>query len=80
VLCEGLVHSDGALAVARRVQETATTTIHDGAPVGLSVGVAVTDGRNVDPDGLIAAADDAMYLAKELRAGSPILQSQPTIS
>jgi PleD family two-component response regulator len=39
----------------------------------LSVGVAYTASAHTSPDQLVAAADAAMYRAKEARAGLPVL-------
>jgi diguanylate cyclase (GGDEF)-like protein/PAS domain S-box-containing protein len=76
VLCEGLARADDALAIAHRVQDTARSSPLEGAPVGLSIGVAAADRPGTDPHVLIAAADDAMYVAKELKPGTPIVHGR----
>ncbi|AEV84541.1 adrA [Actinoplanes sp. SE50] len=48
--------------IERRLGELSAT---DGTPVGASVGVA--GGLSMDPNDLLAAADEAMYLAKQAR-------------
>jgi diguanylate cyclase (GGDEF)-like protein/PAS domain S-box-containing protein len=80
VLVEDLQHEEDALALAERLVAAAGGTYSvDGLStvVTLSVGVTVGDGVS-DPDGLLAAADAALYEAKR-RGRDRIEVSDPTL-
>jgi len=73
VLLERVAGSGEALAVARRVVEALAQSIPlDGlrtAQVGASVGVALSQGSDVEPDALLNEADIAAYRAKAAGRG-----------
>jgi diguanylate cyclase (GGDEF)-like protein/PAS domain S-box-containing protein len=71
VLCEGLRTSDEAVGIALRIAQAAREGYL--GRLDLSIGVA-TAGAGDSPADVIHAADDAMYLAKELRIPTPILR------
>jgi diguanylate cyclase (GGDEF)-like protein len=56
---------DAAVEVAERIRATLASRIFEGRRVTLSVGVAEYPTHGDDGDGLIAAADDALYRAKD---------------
>lgn len=68
VLLASVVEGPRAVAVATRlVEELSRPIIVDGVAhrIGVSVGVALCDRPGIDAEALIAAADTAMYRAKE---------------
>jgi len=56
---------DAAVEVAERIRATLASRIFEGRRVTLSVGVAEYPTHGADGDRLIAAADDALYRAKD---------------
>jgi diguanylate cyclase (GGDEF)-like protein len=56
---------DAAVEVAERIRSTLASRIFEGRRVTLSVGVAEFPGHGDDGERLVAAADDALYRAKE---------------
>lgn len=74
VLCEDLRDADEALAIAHRIQDAARVE-GNGNSLPLSVGVAVADGADGDIESVIGAADIAMYRAKNLGTGQPVLHA-----
>jgi diguanylate cyclase (GGDEF)-like protein/PAS domain S-box-containing protein len=80
VLCEDLDDERSGCTVAERIRSAFIAPINvDGGAwhVGVTVGVATSEGLPDDAEGLLEAADDAMYKAKPLRhlaipgAGNP---------
>jgi predicted signal transduction protein with EAL and GGDEF domain len=69
VLCEGLRSPRDAVAIATRLVESLRDPVPlaDGgfAPMSVSVGVAVSNGPDDQPESLLRDADAAMYRAKE---------------
>jgi diguanylate cyclase (GGDEF)-like protein/PAS domain S-box-containing protein len=70
VLCEDLRSTAEATLIARRIHHTARVCTSADGPVGLSVGLAIADGSELDPLRIIDLADQAMYQAKHLRAAA----------
>lgn len=67
VLCRGLSRLDEATAIADRILEAVGQPVQLGdvvVDIDASVGIAVTDAPKVDGDGLLDAADRALYRAK----------------
>lgn len=58
------IEAKGAFAVAERIRRQVETVQWQGVSVTVSVGVASYPEHGVDMDGLIKAADDALYVAK----------------
>jgi diguanylate cyclase (GGDEF)-like protein len=56
---------DAAVEVAERIRATLASRIFEGRRVTLSIGVAEFPTHGADGDRLIAAADDALYRAKD---------------
>jgi diguanylate cyclase (GGDEF)-like protein len=77
VVCEDVAGSAEALAVAERVTaafEAPVAVGGGGAPIGLSIGVALSSfDRPMDPALLLAEADAAMYAAKQRKNHSAVL-------
>jgi diguanylate cyclase (GGDEF)-like protein len=75
IVCPGIADSESAFRLSCRYSEV----VGDRWPSGLraepmlSVGVAYTASGQISPDQLVAAADAAMYRAKDARAGVPVL-------
>jgi diguanylate cyclase (GGDEF)-like protein/PAS domain S-box-containing protein len=68
VLCADLVHHRDAVAVAERMRTVVSGPLPVGESeifVGVSAGIALSDGDAADPGALIRDADAAMYRAKE---------------
>jgi len=68
VLCEDLVSQHDAIAIAERVDEAVSGpfVIDDTEVfVGVSIGIALPDDTDADPETLIRDADAAMYRAKD---------------
>ncbi len=58
------IEAKGAFAVAERIRRQVETVRWQGLGVTVSVGVSSYPEHGVDMDGLIKAADDALYIAK----------------
>ncbi len=58
------VETKGAVAVAERIRRQVEASRWEGPAVTVSIGVASYPEHGVDMDGLIKAADDALYIAK----------------
>lgn len=58
------IEARGATTVAERLRSEIEKTSRDGMKATVSIGVASYPEHGVDPDGLIKAADDALYVAK----------------
>ncbi len=58
------IETTGAVAVAERIRRQVETGQWQGLAVTVSIGVASYPEHGVDMDGLIKAADDALYIAK----------------
>ncbi len=75
IVCPGIADADTALRLSCRFSEV----MGDRWPIGLraepmlSVGVAFTASGNISPDQLVAAADAAMYRAKDAHTAVPVL-------
>jgi diguanylate cyclase (GGDEF)-like protein/PAS domain S-box-containing protein len=82
VLLEGLSHSSEALEVAERIQESLREPFQlDGkeATSSVSIGIAYSDCGKTDADGILGAADSAMYQAKsEGKARCVVFRSENT--
>jgi diguanylate cyclase (GGDEF)-like protein len=80
IVCQDVVSEEQAVAIAERVAE-ATREVIDVGTVRInlraSIGVVWTNG-GMDSDGLVAAADAAMYDSKREGLGRPIL-TQPVM-
>lgn len=77
LLVDGIHRPDEALHIAERlVRLSREPLVVEGRElsVGVSIGIALVDGSTDDPARIIAAADQAMYLAK--RQGGPALSPQ----
>jgi diguanylate cyclase (GGDEF)-like protein/PAS domain S-box-containing protein len=75
IVCPGIADAETAFRLSCRYSEVVDDRWPSGlraAPM-LSVGVAYTASAHTSPDQLVAAADAAMYRAKEARAGLPVL-------
>ncbi|MEI2785868.1 MAG: EAL domain-containing protein [Candidatus Nanopelagicales bacterium] len=75
VVCENLIQDDDAHVIADRLVDIIAKPFDIGddvAFVDASVGIATTDGHNIDPDRLLRDADVALYEAKE-HPGSAIV-------
>ncbi|WP_396230804.1 diguanylate cyclase domain-containing protein [Frankia sp. EI5c] len=80
VVVLGEVDRDQATAVAHRLHEAVAAPFrHDDGLVGLSatIGVAIADDPDPDPQDLLRTADDAMYRAKRTGRGSVSVRSVP---
>jgi diguanylate cyclase (GGDEF)-like protein len=67
ILCQGVTDSDVLAALAERIIESIDRPIQAGdvtVKVGISIGVAVATGSEVDGDRLLIVSDQAMYRAK----------------
>ena len=67
-VCENLLRDDDAREIAGRVAASiAQPFLIDGDPAYVegSIGIAMSDGHGVDPDGLLRDADVALYEAKQ---------------
>jgi diguanylate cyclase (GGDEF)-like protein/PAS domain S-box-containing protein len=67
ILCEGVTDPDVLAALADRVITSITRPIETpggDVQVGISIGVAISQGPQVDGDRLLIVSDQAMYLAK----------------
>jgi len=58
------IETKGAVVVAERIRKQVETVQWQGLAVTVSIGVASYPEHGVDMDGLIRAADDALYIAK----------------
>lgn len=58
------IETKGAVAVAERIRRQVESARWEGLGVTVSIGVASYPEHGVDMDGLIKAADDALYIAK----------------
>jgi diguanylate cyclase (GGDEF)-like protein len=79
VVAPGVPHDDAALELGRRLATAAAHVVR--LPLGsvgiqASVGVAVADGDEADPDALVARADAAMYRSKRARRGEAVLAEE----
>jgi len=67
ILCQGVTDSEVLAALAERVIESIDQPIDTGeasVKVGISIGIAVASGPDVDGDRLLIISDQAMYRAK----------------
>jgi diguanylate cyclase (GGDEF)-like protein len=58
------IEAQGAFAAADRLRETVATTSMEGLSITVSIGVASYPEHGSEIEGLIKAADDALYIAK----------------
>jgi diguanylate cyclase (GGDEF)-like protein len=83
ILVKSLYHSDDAIAIADSIISTMHAPIK--LPVGnnivtsLTIGIAIFPEHGDDSASMLAAADEAMYQAKQIRRGSRQLAGQPTL-
>ncbi|MEQ9639479.1 MAG: sensor domain-containing diguanylate cyclase [Alphaproteobacteria bacterium] len=78
------VDAEGAEAIARRLQERARplgelTGVAE-RPFGMSIGIVAASGADVSVDGLLSAADEAMYVAKKAGKGGIVVAESPANS
>ena len=67
ICCEDIDGTDGALMMARRVQDSFATPFHpEGHPIaiGTSIGIALAGPSSENPEAVLRDADAAMYVAK----------------
>jgi diguanylate cyclase (GGDEF)-like protein/PAS domain S-box-containing protein len=75
LVCENLMTETEARLIANRLVDVIAKPFDIGADVAFvnaSIGIALSDGHNTDPDQLLRDADVALYEAKEV-AGSAII-------
>jgi diguanylate cyclase (GGDEF)-like protein len=67
-----------ALALAERIRDAVQSTAAVGAPLSISIGIESVEGAPVpDAEGLFAAADRALYAAKEAGRNRTALSASP---
>ncbi|MGA2455004.1 MAG: sensor domain-containing diguanylate cyclase [Solirubrobacteraceae bacterium] len=76
VMCPEVGGADGAMRLAERLARTLHERVRltaGSVSPQVSIGVAWSDGDDVDADALVAQADAAMYQSKRQRSGQPQL-------
>nr|MCU0298125.1 EAL domain-containing protein [Candidatus Nanopelagicales bacterium] len=82
IVCENLTRSEDAREVAQRVTRMVAEPFSidgDLAYVEASIGIAMSDGRNVTPDELLRDADIALYEAKQRHGSAVTLYTEAMI-